>query len=215
MKLRTDLDVKAFKVLSETDVAGTQADLRQPDSNHFRRWEVAGIVPPGFPRERRDWIRSRRATSAMSPPQACAQPPFSRIPFYFVGNAALDALVAWVRDGIEPPTGSDIVTPSVTSTSAGIARDSSGNALGGIRLSQHEVPTATNTGVNSGSGFCGLYGSFQPFDDKTLAALYRNHDTYVSHVTQVTHGTLQHGFIVPEDAEATIREAAQSSVGKR
>ena len=150
-----------------------------------------------------------------SSPQACTQPPFSRVPFYFVGSAALDALVAWVRDGIEPAAGPDIVTPSVAPTSAEIARDSFGNALGGIRLSQHEVPTAANTGVNSGSGFCSLYGSYQAFDDKTLAALYRSHDTYVSRVTQVTQDNVRRGFIVREDAEATIREAARSAIGKR
>ena len=156
VKLRTDLDVKAFKVLSETDVAGTQANLRQPDSTHFRRWEVAGSSHQDFHARQGLNPLQVRDLGGSSPP-TCAQPPFSRIPFYFVGNAALDALVAWVRDGIEPAAGPDIVTPSVAPTSAEIARDSSGNALGGIRLSQHEVPTAANTGVNSGSGFCSLY----------------------------------------------------------
>ena len=214
VKLRTDLDVKVFKVLSETDIAGRQAYLRQPDSNHLRRWEVAGSSHLDFhARQGLDPLQARDLGG--SPPGACTQPPLSRIPFYFVGNAALDALVAWVRDGTEPATGRDIVTPSVTPTSAVIARDSLGNALGGIRLSQHDVPIATNTGVNSGSGFCSFYGSHQPFDGKTLAALYRTHDTYVSRVRQVTQGNVQRGFIVHEDAEATIREAVQSSIGRR
>ena len=46
--LRTDRDVKVFKILSETDVAGNQAALRQPDSDHFRRWEVAGSAHLDF-----------------------------------------------------------------------------------------------------------------------------------------------------------------------
>jgi hypothetical protein len=214
VKLRTDLDVKVLKVLSETDVAGMQANLRQPDSNHFRRWEVAGSSHLDFhARQGLDPLQARDLGG--SPSRECTQPPFSRIPIYMVGNAALDALVAWVRDGVEPAAGPDIVTPSVTPTSAEIARDSFGDALGGIRLSQLEVPTATNTGLNSGSGFCSLYGSYQPFDAKTLAALYRDHDTYVRRVAQVAQGNVKRGFIVQEDAEATIREAAQSSIGKR
>lgn len=52
--LRTDLEVKVFKVLTETDVAGnanakSQAWMRQPNSDHFRRWEVARSGPFGFP----------------------------------------------------------------------------------------------------------------------------------------------------------------------
>jgi hypothetical protein len=44
-----------------------------------------------------------------------------------------------------------------------IARDFSGNALGGIRLSQHAVPTATNTGVNGPlTNVCRTYGSYVP-----------------------------------------------------
>jgi hypothetical protein len=212
--LRTDLDVEVFKVLSETDVAGTQAALRQPDSNHFRRWEVAGASHLDFhARQGLDPLQARDLGGSFPP--TCTQPPFSRIPFYFVGNAALDALVAWVRDGIEPAAGRDIETPLITATSAVIARDGFGNALGGVRLSQHEVPTATNTGVNSGPGYCSLYGTHLPFDEASLAALYRNHRTYVSRVADVTQGNARQGFIVREDAEATIQAAAQSSIGKR
>jgi hypothetical protein len=41
-KIRTDLDVKVWKLLSETDVLGQQAATRQPDTKNFRTWEVAG-----------------------------------------------------------------------------------------------------------------------------------------------------------------------------
>ena len=127
-------------------------------------------------------------------------------------NAATEQLVRWVKDNIQPPSAPEIVTlgPSVV-----IARDSFGNALGGIRLSQHAVPTATNTGVNSGPGFCSTFGSYQPFDAATLAELYPNHGTYVSQVTHATHDNLKNGFIVLEDATATVQEAAQSDIGKR
>jgi hypothetical protein len=54
-----------------------------------------------------------------------------------------------------------------------------------------------------------------PFDDQTLAALYGNHGTYVSQVARVTAENLAAGYIVVEDAEATIREAARSGVGRQ
>ena len=43
-----------------------------------------------------------------------------------------------------------------------IARDSFGNALGGIRLAEHAVATATNSGENTGGGFCFLTGWHEP-----------------------------------------------------
>jgi len=129
-------------------------------------------------------------------------------------NAATEQLVRWVRDDILPPSAPEIDVLSLGPPVV-IARDSFGNALGGIRLSQLAVPTATNTGINSPSPFCSLFGTFQQFDPGTLDALYPNHGTYVSQVTHTTHDNLKNGFIVPEDATATVQEAAQSEIGKK
>jgi hypothetical protein len=40
--IRIDLDIKMWKLLSETDVILSQAAVRQPDTNNVRTWEVAG-----------------------------------------------------------------------------------------------------------------------------------------------------------------------------
>ena len=208
-KLRTDLDVKVLKLLNETSIAGNQAALRQLDSDHFRRWEIAGTAAHDFHFQQE--IVPLRARDGLSPLRTdCNLPPFTRIPLYFVANAATEQLVRWVEDNIQPPS-----APEIEVVSGVIARDSFGNALGGIRLSQHAVPTATNTGVNSGPPFCSLFGSYQPFDAATLAELYPNHGTYISQVTHTAHDNLKSGFIVLEDKIATVQEAAQSDIGKR
>jgi len=87
--------------------------------------------------------------------------------------------------------------------------------LGGIRLSQHAVPTAVNTGQNSGPGFCRLYGSYEPFDAATLAALYPTHAAYVAAVKDVTDKNLKAGYLLKAAADATIAEAERSNVGAR
>ena len=212
-QLRTDLDVKVFKLLLEASIAGSQAALRLPDSDHLRSWEIAGTASHDF--HFQQGVAPLRARDGLSPLRTdCTLPPFSRIPGHFVFNAATEQLVRWVKDNIQPPSAPEIevVTPGPPVV---IARDMYGNALGGIRLSQHAVPTATNTGVNSGPGFCSTFGSYQPFDAATLAELYPNHGTYVSQVTHATHDNLKNGFIVLEDATATVQEAAQSDIGKR
>ncbi len=228
LPLRTDLDVKVFKVLSEADVAGTggnrisQALLRplEPNTDHFRRWEVAGAAHLGnheFQESRP--LLARDVSPAAAEPETCALPPLSRIPSHFVMNAAYDHMVDWVKHNVAPPIGPDIevaalgtqnpVTPSV------LARDEYGNARGGIRLSQHAVPTATNTGLNTPSTiFCLSAGSHVPFDQTILDALYPDHQAYLDLVIAATHETQKAGFIVGADAAATIREAARSDVGR-
>lgn len=212
--LRTDLDVNVLKVWTESEAANSTFDGRQPDSDRLRRWEVAGAAHFGW-----QFVQAIRPLQQrdlnVSPAFSCDLPPFSRVPFTQVVNAALDAMVAWVASGVEPPHAPEIEilafgTPNL------VARDSFGNALGGIRLAEHAVPTAINTGLNGPAiNFCRTFGSFEPFDQATLEALYPDHGTYVSQVAQTARGNVQDGFLVREDAMATIQRAAHSAVGKQ
>jgi hypothetical protein len=208
---RTDLDVKVLRLLTETNIAANQATLRQPDSKYFRSWEVAGTATHDF-HFQQEYAPLLDRDLGGSVGTDCALPPFSRIPLNFVAHAATERLIRWVTDNIQPPS-----APEIEVKAGVIARDTFGNALGGIRLSQLAVPTGTNTGVNSGpsSSLCSLFGSYQAFDDVTLAELYRNHGSYVSQVTHTAHDNLKNGFIVLEDEVATVQEAAQSDIGKR
>jgi len=129
-------------------------------------------------------------------------------------DAAIDHLVRWVKDGTPPPSAPPIEVSSVGPPVV-IARDPAGNALGGIRLSQHAVPTAVNTGQNSGPGFCRLNGSYEPFDAATLASLYPTHAAYVAAVKDVTGKNVKAGYILRAAADATIAEAESSNVGQR
>jgi len=213
-RLRTDLGVKVFKLNTETDILllGETAS-RQPDSDYLRTWEVAGTSHVGYdPLGLRSQILIRDSLP-IADTTVCTRPSLSRIPISYVKNAVYEHLVRWVVDDILPPTAPPIELTRVSPPIA--ARDAFGNALGGIQLSQHAVPTATNTGLNSGPGFCYLFGSHVPFDQATLDALYRNHGAYVSAVSNVTEENLAAGYILEPEAEATIVEAAQSNIGKK
>ena len=236
-KIRTDLKIKVWKLSSETDVVIGQGAVRQPDTGNFRAWEVAGDshvdtqfiasraklvsrdgnpIAPGFTPGR----RGGGNTPAPAPQLAaganpCDQPTYSDVPFYQVMAAALDHLVAWVKDGKAPPT-----APPIEISSAGppaiIARDENGNSSGGgIRLAGIAVPIAVNTGQNTGPGFCWLYGSHVDFDQAKLASLYPTHATYVAAVREVTEKNFKAGYILRPDADATIAEAEHSTIGQR
>jgi alpha/beta hydrolase family protein len=143
----------------------------------------------------------------------CEQPPYSDVPFYQVMAAALDHLVAWVKDGKAPPAAPPI---DLSSTSpAAIARDGDGNSSGGgIRLAAIAVPIAVNTGQNGGPGFCRLYGSHVDFDRAKLASRYPTHADYVNAVRAATEKNLKAGYILKPEADATIAAAEASATGK-
>jgi hypothetical protein len=264
-KVSEDLDVKVFKLLNETDVTG-QANNRQPDSDRYRQWEVAGTshldakfslmmaglglrvsgMDPveGSPSITGPTISGGLGNGApgngdgVAGTNVCKNPPFSRIPEHYVLNAVLDHTARWIKDGAPPPRAPHIELRQLPpeSASAGaqsgrggragappgprweVVHDQFGNAHGGIELSQHAVPTATNTGQNEGGGGggernCNLMGSHLAWDDTRLAELYPTHAVYVAKVKEITANNLKAGYIVKADAAATIAEAEHSSIG--
>jgi hypothetical protein len=197
-----------IQVLSETDV---QSPLnRRPDSDVFRRWEVAGAAHSGW--EGREYripleIRDFGAETIYS----CTNPPFSRVWLSQVIEAAYGHLARWVDGGAPPPQAPYLEFSGPTTK----ARNSLGLALGGIQLSQVAVPTALNTGSNSGPSFCLLFGTHIPFSDAQLSSLYKNHGRYVSSVRAVDRDNEAAGFLLQGDALENLREAAHSDVGKK
>ena len=216
--IRDDRAVKVFKIMAETDMA-RRAGSPQPDSDNFRQWEVAGTSHVDVPfeveyakvRNLRDGLPIEDVTPRDS---ACELPAYSHVPFRDVMNAAYEHLVRWIREDVPPPVAERIrvrrALPEVE-----FARDEYGNVLGGIRLAEHAVPTARNTGMNSGTSnrFCFLYGSHEPFDQDTLRALYPSKARYVELVEAVVEGNLAAGYILPFAAERTVREARQRDLG--
>jgi hypothetical protein len=209
--LRTDLSTKVFQVVSEFETKNG-AYLRIPDSANRHTWEIAGAAHSGYdsylyrkPIVLRDGI-------SPSSIECSVKPVFSRNPTFYALNAAYDHLVRWVKAGTPPPT-APLIEGELQGTTFIIARDSYGNALGGLRLPAFDVPIGTNNGAdNGGPAFCLLYGFFEPFDDATLHSLYPTHDAYVQAFKHATYKALKAGYIVKEDAEEMIEEAVRSEI---
>ncbi len=213
-KIRGDIDTKVFKTFSETDVRPPAQ--RQPDTDKLRTWEVAGTSHVDS-QSIIHFTELGKLNAGMPPGAAaagtCDRPAYSQVPFHYVFNAAFDHMVQWIKDGTPPPPAPPIEFSS--SAPPAIVRDEAGNALGGIRLAAQAVPTAQNTGQNSGTGFCRLYGSHVEFDEARLTALYPTHKAYVAAVKKITNENLKAGYIVKADAEATIAAAEQSRFGEK
>ena len=196
-----------FQVLSETDVRSPLG--RRPDSDVFRRWEVAGAAHSGYAGQvYRAPLAERDLGGATQ--YDCANPPFSRVPLGHVVSASYDHLASWAAGGAAPPS-----APYLEFAPDGSkVRDELGLAQGGIQLSQVSVPIALNTGQNGGASFCVLFGTHVPFDDAQLDALYRNHGQYVSAVRAADRANVRAGYIVAADAAANHQAAVHSDIGR-
>jgi hypothetical protein len=210
--LRTDLAVPVLRLLSEVDV---RSNFTPPDAANYRHWEVAGAshADAGFT----DTIQPLLdRDGAFRTPTNCVRPAPSRTPKRYVYNAAWNHMDAWVRSERLPP-----VAPRISYAGTTIERDAFGNALGGIRLSEHEVATAENSATNApadsspGSLFCVLFGTHVPFTEDQLAGLYRNHGQYVSQVARVNAANVKAGFLLRADSQESTGNAAASTVGKK
>jgi hypothetical protein len=139
---------------------------------------------------------------------SCANP-MNTFPSFWVWDAALDWMHRWVRKGEKPPS-----APALQTTT-----DSNGNAQGGVRLQDIDVPIATYTKSNSASGTdlisafaCALSGSDVPFTPDKLLQLYPKHDDYVQTYTQAADKAVTAGFLLQADHDIAIQMAKAAPI---
>jgi hypothetical protein len=209
-------DAPQFRFQTQTEVVGFGAyNVRQTEQDNpaVRFYEMAG---GSHVDAEINVVGGQALVRDLSlPPSFCPDPlvPYNPIIIGFVQSALLDRLGQWISYGTEPPASRsmDLLFPGGV---AEIALDANGNAIGGVRPPQIEVPLGTYLPNNSGPGFCFLFGGFDPFDDDTMNSLYRNHGRYVNQMTRAIKHSEKEGFLLREDAATQRRKAAASDVGK-
>jgi hypothetical protein len=134
-------------------------------------------------------------------------------PQYRVIRAALQSLQTWIKDGKEPVKGAVLETDS----SGKSLRDDNGNALGGVRSPDVDVPNRTLSGdpamgAGTGSFWCFLFGSNTPFTPEKLKQLYTTHDEYVSKVKESANKLKEAGFLLQPEADGFIKDAEAADI---
>ena len=221
--IRNDIAVPVLTFQTETDVVAIGFfAARQPDGPNFRTWEVAGtahvdtymmVVGPT------DQGPSARDTTHLPPVQSIlggtvpCDLPINSGPQHYVLSAALRQLTRWVRSGHAPASTPPLsVRPGFPPT---IEHDPLGNAVGGIRTPQIDVPIAVLSGIGQPVGSaCGRFGTTIAFDAATLASLYRSHRSYVRAVNRATKRAVRGSVLLAIDAKAVRRAAASSAIGR-
>jgi hypothetical protein len=217
-RMRDDLDVPVFKVLSETEytapASANEITSLQPDTDRMRTWSVAGT-------SHSDWasFAVRYALLQRDQPTAplrdsCANPSRSRVPDRYTLSSAMDQAADWAEHGVEPRSGPAI---QLASDGRSVVRDEHGNALGGIRLARFEVATALDAGYNENQpgagGLCFLNGTHIPFDTETLDELYPTRGHYLREFAAEVQRNVEQGYVLPEDAQEMLRDAPASLAG--
>jgi hypothetical protein len=190
--VRTDQGKPTLVVLTETDVLGNLAS-RQDDSDTYRRWEIAGTAHV----DNYDLavLSGEDPTGKAALGTVCDQP-INDAHQHWVMNAGLRHLVAWIRTGEAPPTADRMAT-----SGDGYVVDEHGNATGGLRIADVDVPVSTLTGLGNNPSWCRLYGTSAPFDDVTLTSLYADHDAWATRYLDAVDEMVAKGFMLERDVD--------------
>ena len=224
-RVREDVRVPVLTFQSETDVVtlgGGRA--RQPDSERFRLWELAGaahfdtygLMAAHVDREgiAVEELARHLAPTAEILGVSAGSMVNSGPQQHYVLNAALEHLVRWVRDGTPAPEAPRL--ESSDATGAELVRDDFGIARGGIRTPWVEAPTAVLSGdPPGGDGFLFLFGKTVPLGPGALASLYPGGpEEHVKRFEAAAAAALRAGFLLDDDAgeiRALARHGRQPS----
>jgi hypothetical protein len=220
--IRADVDVPVLTFQTETDLTVLQylSARQQEDSKHFRLWEVAGTahydmyglgVVGNADLGNDPNVVALVVTTDPVPGFIHCDTPVNSGPQHWVAKAGLAALIKWVRTGKAPKSAPRL--DASAGPPAVINRDANGNALGGIRTPQVDVPIATFTGEQSGSLICQIFGTTTPFDEVKLASLYPTHKAFVAKYNKALKRAVKKGWILKPDAKLMKRWAVGSGIG--
>jgi Alpha/beta hydrolase domain len=220
VRIRTDLRVPVLTVQTETDVTGLLAGVtaRQPDSDQFRWWEIAGaahadtyVIGAAFSDSGRlDPAELARLTAPTATPMGMPspEPVNSGLQHHYVSQAAIAHLDRWARGGPRPPSSPRLET--APDDPMRLVTDGSGIARGGIRTGWVDTPVAALSGLtpDGTEGMAVLFGTTRTFDDAELARRYpAGRADYTAAFRAATMSAVAEGFLLAEDAEEIIAVA--------
>jgi hypothetical protein len=199
---RDDLAAPVMNLQTETDVVGILSSYaaRQPDSDTFRLWEVAGTAHFDL-----------HLLGASAAYLDCGYP-INNGPLDVVAKAALRGLTSWIETGVAPPAAPRLETTDGEPPQ--LRLDGDGIALGGIRTPPVDVPVATLSGA-AGPGAslaCLLFGSTTPFTAERLAELYPSSTDYEQRYEQAADAVIEAGFVLDDDRAGLLAYADASSI---
>ncbi len=202
--LRDDQGIPVMVVNTECEALSC-CGVRQPDTDRYRYWEVAGASHVSLQGIESSAPRLERDFRFVMPIDDDMMAGINRVSVAPVVDAALHHLDRWLREGTAPP-----VQPLIDfeGQPAVIVRDADGIARGGIRLPPVEVPVAHNSAIQkSPDVFARLVGSHEPFSAERLQELYPTPQDYFARVEKAARAAEADAVVLPRDVEPIVDEA--------
>jgi hypothetical protein len=192
-------DAVVVNMLSEGEVAGVGFGARagveaDSDDPRFRGYEIPGTF--------HSW-----SNRGLQPDDGHAV--HNDRPWYLLFHALVDNLDEWVQHGVPMPS-----EPRIRRDPAardGIARDSDGNALGGVRTPWLDVPAARYAPTCTCHP---LTGQMVPLDSDTMAARYGGSAAYLEQFDAAVDTLVRRRWLRADDA-GFVKEQARAEVGVR
>jgi len=211
--IRSDTNAPIFLLQTEMDVSAAPSTSKQIDTDKIRQWEVAGASHAD--QYLLDNIGEVSTRDVGWTPPTCTSP-YNAMPFYMTEIAAFHHLKNWMTTGIAPPTAPRLQRDWLGS----IKKDANGNALGGLRLAEIDVPVAKYGHANSTTGslaFLDLFacvagGNTNAFAASKLLSLYPTHADYVNKYRAAADATQAKGYIRPADHDNAMARAQSADV---
>lgn len=195
--IRDDLDVPVFELQAEADVIGVldSVSARQPDTDRFRLWEVAGTGHA-----------DAHLLGMLAGAVDCGVP-INDGPMHLVAKAALRWLDTWARTGEAPPTAPRLEVSD--DDEPAIRRNEDGIALGGVRTPPVDVPVDVLSGAPGPKPglLCLLLGSTTPLPPERIRELHGSRADYEKIYEAAADEVIDAGFVLPEDREALLAYA--------
>ena len=205
-------DVPYVAVMTESDFnrALPAADDSDAAADVSRRYEIAGAAHSGPFAAGLPAPADLALVGFAVPPENLCREPRSDFPLGYAFNAIwqqFDELLL-----LKQPM---VTVPRIDTDAAHAPLlDANGNARGGWRLPQIEVPLARYAGHSTpqdgsarATSVCALTGAMQRFEPAKLKTLYRDRNEYLRRFNAAVDQALQGRLLVKEDADA-IRAAA-------
>jgi hypothetical protein len=211
-RIRDDLGIPVMLVTTETE-AESLYPVRQPDTDTFRTWEIAGASHAGaaggvddvlaiFTRDQLT-VPAGAFGSTSGAVGTASSPNFMR--WLPVASGARGYLARWTAGGAAPPS---LPLITIEGDPPQIQRDEHGNALGGIRMPEMDVPVATYRGnVEGADAMSSLFGSMTPFPPERLRTLYPSRDAYLDAYGQAVDRAVEAGYFDARDADSIEQSA--------
>ncbi|MFT3723345.1 MAG: alpha/beta hydrolase domain-containing protein [Hyphomonadaceae bacterium] len=204
-RIRDDVSAKVFGLNSETEASPYLA-MRQPDSDKFRYWEIAGASHGGTEQEARLKLIAER--DGLNGSEQGPSLHLSDVLWMPTCDAVIRQVHRWINGGGAPPT-QPVIEFDTTGVQPAIRRDEFGNARGGVRLPELDVPIAKYVGSTADSAYS---GQTFPFTPEQLKRLYPTRQDYVAKVKAAAERALKAGVILPYRVQQYVAQAEMAGI---